>query len=50
MTGVDSERARRLIRELSELPARDVKSLGAGTDSAAFRVDSDWVVRFPLTQ
>jgi aminoglycoside phosphotransferase (APT) family kinase protein len=50
MTGVASERARRLVRELSELPARDVEPLGTGTDSAAFRVDSDWVVRFPLTQ
>jgi aminoglycoside phosphotransferase (APT) family kinase protein len=50
MTGVASKRARRLVRELSELPARDVEPLGAGTDSAAFRVDSDWVVRFPLTK
>jgi aminoglycoside phosphotransferase (APT) family kinase protein len=50
MTGIDSERARRFIRGLSELPARDVEPLGAGTESAAFRVDSDWVVRFPLTQ
>jgi aminoglycoside phosphotransferase (APT) family kinase protein len=50
MTGIESERARRLIRALWELPARDVEPLGAGTDSAAFQVDSDWVVRFPLTQ
>jgi aminoglycoside phosphotransferase (APT) family kinase protein len=50
MTGIDAKRARRLIRELSELQARDVEPLGAGTDSAAFRVDSDWVARFPLAR
>jgi aminoglycoside phosphotransferase (APT) family kinase protein len=49
MTHIRPERAGRLIRELSELPARDVEPLGAGSDHAAFRVDSDWVVRIPRT-
>jgi aminoglycoside 2''-phosphotransferase len=44
----DIERARRLICELSPLHADRVELLGAGDDSAAFRVDRDWVVRFPL--
>jgi aminoglycoside phosphotransferase (APT) family kinase protein len=48
MTGIDSERASRLIREQSTLEAHDVELLGQGSDSAAFRVDTDWVVRFPL--
>src|SRR5262245_48191535 len=45
---MDSDRARQLIRESSPLAAGDVELLGAGTDSAAFRVDGEWVVRFPL--
>jgi aminoglycoside 2''-phosphotransferase len=45
---MDVARARQLIRELSVLAADDVEVLGAGTDSAAFRVDGAWVVRFPL--
>jgi aminoglycoside 2''-phosphotransferase len=45
---MDADRARSLIRRLSDLPARSVELLGAGTDSAAFRIDSEWVVRFPL--
>jgi aminoglycoside 2''-phosphotransferase len=45
---VDTDRARRLIRELSPLAADDVELLGAGADSAAFRVDTEWVARFPL--
>jgi aminoglycoside 2''-phosphotransferase len=45
---VRAERARQLIRELSPLAADAVELLGAGTDSAAFRVDRDWVARFPL--
>jgi aminoglycoside 2''-phosphotransferase len=45
---MDVARARQLIRELSPLAADDVETLGAGTDSAAFRVDGAWVVRFPL--
>jgi aminoglycoside 2''-phosphotransferase len=45
---MDVARARQLIRELSPLAADDVEVLGAGTDSAAFRVDGAWVVRFPL--
>jgi aminoglycoside phosphotransferase (APT) family kinase protein len=45
---MDVARARQLIRELSALAADDVEVLGAGTDSAAFRVDGAWVVRFPL--
>jgi aminoglycoside 2''-phosphotransferase len=40
--------ARQLIREHSPLTADELELLGAGTDSAAFRVDGDWVVRFPL--
>jgi aminoglycoside phosphotransferase (APT) family kinase protein len=42
------DRARRLIRECSPLAADTVELLGAGTDSAAFRVDREWVARFPL--
>jgi len=42
------EQARRLVRELSPLAAGTVEWLGAGTDSAAVRVDDEWVVRFPL--
>ena len=42
------EQARRLVRELSPLAAGTVEWLGAGTDSAAVRVDGEWVVRFPL--
>jgi aminoglycoside phosphotransferase (APT) family kinase protein len=45
---MDIARVRARIRELSDLPARDIEPLGAGTDSAAFRVDAEWVVRFPL--
>jgi aminoglycoside phosphotransferase (APT) family kinase protein len=45
---MDTRRARQLIRELSNLPAHDVELLGAGTDSAAYRVDGEWVVRFPV--
>ena len=45
---MDVARARQLIRELSPLAADDIEVLGAGTDSAAFRVDGAWVVRFPL--
>jgi aminoglycoside 2''-phosphotransferase len=45
---VELGRVRARIRELSDLPARDIEPLGAGTDSAAFRVDAEWVVRFPL--
>jgi aminoglycoside phosphotransferase (APT) family kinase protein len=48
MTGIDPERATRLIREQSTLAAHGVELLGQGFDSAAFRVDRDWVVRFPL--
>jgi aminoglycoside 2''-phosphotransferase len=45
---VDVDRARQLIRDLSPLAADEVELLGAGTESAAFRVDGEWVVRFPL--
>jgi aminoglycoside phosphotransferase (APT) family kinase protein len=45
---MDIDRARQLIRELSPLSADNVELLGAGTDSEAFRVDGEWVVRFPL--
>src|SRR3954454_12330605 len=45
---MDLDRAQQLIRELSPLAAVTVELLGAGTESAAFRVDGDWVVRFPL--
>lgn len=45
---LDAGYARRLVRELSPLAADTVEALGAGTDSAAFRVDGEWVVRFPL--
>lgn len=45
---MDTDRARRLIRELSPLAGDDVELLGAGTDSVAFRGDGEWVVRFPL--
>jgi aminoglycoside 2''-phosphotransferase len=48
VTGIDIDRARDLIRQLSRLPTGTVEPLGAGTDSAAFRVDTDWVARFPL--
>ena len=48
MTGIDIERARDLIRHHSDLAAPTVELLGAGTDSTAFRVDTEWVVRFPL--
>jgi aminoglycoside phosphotransferase (APT) family kinase protein len=48
VTGIDNDRARDLIRQLSRLPAGTVELLGVGTDSAAFRVDTEWVVRFPL--
>jgi aminoglycoside phosphotransferase (APT) family kinase protein len=42
------DRAQGLVRELSPLAAGTIELLGAGTDSAAFRVDSEWVVRFPM--
>jgi aminoglycoside 2''-phosphotransferase len=42
------DRARELIRALSPLAADSVELLGAGAESAAFRVDVEWVVRFPL--
>jgi aminoglycoside 2''-phosphotransferase len=45
---MDIDRARRLIRELSPLSATYVELLGSGTDSAAFRVDGEWGVRFAL--
>ncbi len=49
-SAVDTETARRLVRELSPLAGDTVEPLGAGTDSAAFRVDTEWVVRFPLVR
>src|SRR4051794_29516184 len=45
---MDIDRVRQLVREFSPLAAEDVELLGAGTESAAFRVDREWVVRFPL--
>jgi aminoglycoside 2''-phosphotransferase len=45
---MEIDRARQLVRESSPLAADEVELLGAGTDSAAFRVDGEWVVRFPL--
>jgi hypothetical protein len=45
---MDLDRAQQLIRELSPLAAATVELLGAGTEGAAFRVDGEWVVRFPL--
>jgi aminoglycoside phosphotransferase (APT) family kinase protein len=48
MTSIGLNRARGLIRELSPLVADEIEVLGQGTESAAFRVDSAWVVRFPL--
>jgi aminoglycoside phosphotransferase (APT) family kinase protein len=36
------------VRELSPLAADTIEPLGAGTESAAFRVERDWVVRFPI--
>jgi aminoglycoside 2''-phosphotransferase len=45
---MDLDRAQQLIRELSPLAAVSVELLGAGTESVAFRVDGEWVVRFPL--
>jgi hypothetical protein len=42
----DLDQARHLIRDLSPLAAETVELLGAGTESAAFRVDGEWVVRF----
>lgn len=50
LRAMDSARAQQLVRELSPLAADDVEPLGAGTDSAAFRVDGEWVVRFPLVR
>jgi aminoglycoside 2''-phosphotransferase len=50
MRRVDIDHARQLVRELSPVAADDVQLLGAGTDSAAFRVDGEWVVRFPLVR
>jgi aminoglycoside 2''-phosphotransferase len=50
MRTVDMDHARQLVRELSPVAADDVQLLGAGTDSAAFRVDGEWVVRFPLVR
>jgi aminoglycoside 2''-phosphotransferase len=40
--------ARQLVRELSPLAAETVEPLGVGDDSVAFRVDGEWVARFPL--
>jgi aminoglycoside 2''-phosphotransferase len=48
MPEITPDRARELIRAHTPLAADDIKLLGHGTDSAAFRVDRDWVVRFPL--
>jgi len=45
---IDLDRAQQLIRELSPFAAVTVELLGAGTESAAFRVDGEWVARFPL--
>ena len=44
----DAEGARQVVRELSPLAADTVEPLGAGDESVAFRVDREWVVRFPL--
>jgi aminoglycoside 2''-phosphotransferase len=40
--------ARAVIREQTPLAARTVAELGRGTDSVAYLVDDDWVVRFPI--
>src|SRR4051794_31618845 len=45
---MDIDSARQLIRELSPLAADTVELLGAGAESAAVRVDREWVARFPL--
>jgi hypothetical protein len=47
---MEIDRARQLIREHSPLAADEIELLGAGTDRAAFRVDGEWVVRFPLVR
>jgi aminoglycoside 2''-phosphotransferase len=46
MESADSTRA--AIQEQTPLAARTVNELGRGTDSVAYLVDDEWVVRFPL--
>jgi aminoglycoside 2''-phosphotransferase len=45
---MDVDDAGAAVRHLTALPARDVKELGRGTDSVAYRVDGEWVFRFPV--
>jgi macrolide phosphotransferase len=40
--------ARALVREQAPLAARTVVELGRGSDSVAYLVDDDWVVRLPV--
>jgi aminoglycoside phosphotransferase (APT) family kinase protein len=43
-----ADEAHAVIREQTPLAARTVTALGRGTDSVAYLVDGEWVVRFPL--
>ena len=45
----DADAVAALVRCHAPLSADAVEPLGAGTDSVAWRVDSEWVARFPLT-
>ena len=45
---VSPDGARDAVRRLTPLAARTVTELGRGTDSVAYLVDGEWVVRFPM--
>lgn len=48
---VDAELARALIRaQAPRVPAERVERLGEGWDNVVYRVDGDWVFRFPRRQ
>jgi aminoglycoside phosphotransferase (APT) family kinase protein len=48
---VDEERARRLVRrQFPDLAADDVRLVSEGWDYYVFRVDGEWVFRFPRRQ
>jgi hypothetical protein len=46
---LDAGDVRTFIRQHTSLQAATVKPLGAGMGSVAWRVDREWVARFPLT-
>jgi aminoglycoside 2''-phosphotransferase len=48
MGTLTAEQAAELVRARAGPPVSEITELGRGTDSVAFRVDREWVLRFPM--